>query len=404
MTSGDLSAPELREKFFRHVCQTSPAPLGIVVRSASGCEIVDHDGKKYLDLLAGMGVANVGHNHPQVVAAVKRQLSRHLHVSVYGEMIQEPQVLLAENLARLSPGDLSVVYFTNSGAEAIEGAMKTARKFTDRPRFVAFQGSFHGDTFGALSLNGNPMYREPFEPLVPVVDFLPYGDVGAVDRIGHDVAAVFVEPIQSEGGVRIPPDDFLPALRHRCHEVGALLVLDEVLTGFGRTGKLFACNHWEVVPDLLVLAKALGGGLPLGAFVGTEEAMATLSQAPPLGHVTTFGGHPLSCAAGLAALEVLQNERLIERAHELGEDWRREIAKELGPYVRQVRGKGLLVGIEFPSADFTRRFTARCLDLGLIVNWTLHCDNVVRLAPPLCIQAGELEEATKKMRLAAQSA
>lgn len=403
MTSSEFSAAELRAKFLRHVCQTSPAPLGIVVRSASGCEIVDHEGKKYLDLLSGMGVANVGHSHPQVVAAVERQLSRHLHVSVYGEMIQEAQVLLAEKLAALSPGDLSVVYFSNSGAEAIEGAMKTARKFTERPRFVAFQGSFHGDTFGALSLNGNPRYREAFEPLLPIVDFLPFGDVEAIGRIGHDVAAVFVEPIQSEGGVRIPPDDFLPALRHRCHEVGALLVSDEVLTGFGRTGKLFACNHWEVVPDLLVLAKALGGGLPLGAFIGPEEAMATLSHDPALAHVTTFGGHPLSCAAGLAALEVLQNEGLIERALELGEDWRRELAKELAPYAREVRGKGLLVGIEFASADFTRRFTARCLELGLIVNWTLHCDTVVRLAPPLCIRPAELELATQKMRLAAQA-
>lgn len=404
MNLPEVPASALREKFFRHVCQTSPAPLGIVVRSASGCEIIDHRGKAYLDLLAGMGVANVGHNHPQVVAAVEAQLRRHLHVAVYGEVIQETQVLLAESLARLSPGDLSVVYFTNSGAEAIDGAMKTARKLTERARFVAFHGSFHGDTLGALSLGGNPLYREPFEPLIPVVEFLPFGEVDAIERIGHDVAAVFVEPIQSEGGVRIPPDDFLPTLRQRCHDVGALLVMDEVLTGFGRTGKLFACNHWEVVPDLLVLAKALGGGLPLGAFVGREEVMATLSSDPPLCHVTTFGGHPLSCAAGLAALEVLQTEGLIERARQLGEDWQKELARALAPYAQHVRGKGLLVGVEFASAEFTRRFTARCLELGLIVNWTLHCDNVVRLAPPLCIRQEQLEEATRKMRLAAETA
>ncbi|GIW44567.1 MAG: aspartate aminotransferase family protein [Candidatus Binatia bacterium] len=390
----------LREKFFRHVCQTSPAPLGIVVRHASKCEIAGADGRTYLDLLSGMGVANVGHNHPEVVRAVEQQLHRHLHVSVYGEMIQEAQVLLAEALARVTPGDLSVVYFTNSGAEAIEGAMKVARKFTERPRFVAFHGSFHGDTFGALSLGGNSRYREPFEPLLPVVDFLPFGELEALERIGHDVAAVFVEPIQSEGGVRIPPEDFLPALRHRCNQVGALLVCDEVLTGFGRTGKLFACSHWEVVPDLLVVAKALGGGLPLGAFIGREEVMATLSHDPPLAHVTTFGGHPLSCAAGLASLRILERENLTQRSAELGELWCRELREILGNDVREVRGRGLLIGIEFPDAESTRRFTARCLELGLIVNWTLHCDNVVRLLPPLCIEPQQLQEATRRMRQA----
>ncbi|MCX8071953.1 MAG: aspartate aminotransferase family protein [Candidatus Binatia bacterium] len=403
MTRGVEAVQGLREKFFQHVCQTSSAPLGIVVKHAAGCEIVDEQGRVFLDLLAGMGVANVGHNHPQVVAAVERQLQRHMHVAVYGEMIQESQVLLAEALARFSPGDLSVVYFTNSGAEAIEGAMKTARKFTERPRFIAFHGAFHGDTFGALSLGGNPLYRQPFEPLLPVVDFLPFGDIEALDRIGYDVAAVFVEPIQSEGGVRVPPADFLPALRHRCSEVGALLVVDEVLTGFGRTGKLFACSHWEVVPDIVVLAKALGGGMPLGAFVGREEVMATLSRNPALAHVTTFGGHPVSCAAGLAALGVLHSEGLIQRAAELGESWRKELAQTLARHVREVRGKGLLVGIEFPSAEFAQRFTARCLELGLIVNWTLHCDTVVRLLPPLSIGAHQLEEATRRMRAAADS-
>jgi acetylornithine/succinyldiaminopimelate/putrescine aminotransferase len=315
-------------------------------------------------------------------------------------MVQESQVMLAEALAQVTPGDLSVVYFTNSGAEAIEGAMKVARKFTERPRFVAFHGSFHGDTFGALSLGGNARYRKPFEPLLPVVDFLPFGDIEALDRIGHDVAAVFVEPIQSEGGVRIPPEDFLPALRHRCHEAGALLVCDEVLTGFGRTGKLFACSHWEIVPDILVVAKALGGGLPLGAFVGREEVMATLSRNPPLAHVTTFGGHPLSCAAGLASLRVLEQEGLTQRSAELGEAWCRELRDALGNRVRDVRGKGFLIGIEFPNAEATRRFTARCLELGLIVNWTLHCDTVVRLLPPLCIEPQQLEEATRRMRQA----
>ncbi len=396
------TAAQLRELFFQHVCQTSSSPLGIVVASASGCEIIDSEGKRYLDLLSGMGVANVGYAHPRVVAAIEQQLRRYLHVSVYGEMIEEPQVRLAEALVRASPGDLSVVYFTNSGAEAVEGAMKTARKFTGRRRFIAFQGAFHGDTFGALSLGGNPVYRRPFEPLVPEVEFLPFGDTDALDRIGTDVAAVFVEPVQCEGGVRVPPDDFLPSLRARCSEVGALLVCDEVFTGLGRTGRWFACDHWNVEPDLLVLAKALGGGLPLGAFVGRREIMATLSRDPALAHVTTFGGHPLSCAAGLAALEVLSEENLPARAGDLGSRWQRELVQTLTPHVRAVRGLGLLLALEFPSSVATQRFSMRCLELGLIVNWTLHCDNVVRLAPPLCIREDQLDDAVRRMALAAR--
>lgn len=384
-----------RRWFFDHVCQTSPQPFGIDVARAVGARIWDHAGRGYLDLLAGMGVANLGHGHPAVLRAIHEQAERYLHVAVYGEMILEPQVQLARELARVSPGELSVVYFSNSGAEAIEGAMKTARKLTERSRFIAFDGAFHGDTMGALSLNGNLVYREPFEPLVPVVDFLPFGNVEALERIGHDVAAVFVEPVQSEGGVRIPPDDFLPRLRQRCREVGALLVFDEVLTGFGRTGKLFAANHWEVVPDLLVLAKALGGGLPLGAFVGTQEVMRTLSENPPLAHVTTFGGHPLSCAAGLAALRVLLEEDWIGRAARVGGQWLAELKKALVGVAHDVRGIGLLIGIEFDSSERTRRFVEECRALGLIANWTLHCGNVVRLLPPLTIGEQDLEEATR---------
>lgn len=388
---------QLRRWFFDHVCQTSAQPLGIDVARAEGARLWDHTGQVYLDLLAGMGVANLGHGHPAVVRAIHEQAERYLHVAVYGEMILEPQVRLARELAQVSPGELSVVYFSNSGAEAIEGAMKTARKLTERSRFIAFEGAFHGDTMGALSLNGNALYREPFEPLVPVVDFLPFGDLEALERIGHDVAAVFVEPVQSEGGVRIPPDEFLPRLRQRCRQVGALLVFDEVLTGFGRTGKLFAANHWEVVPDVLVLAKALGGGLPLGAFVGTQEVMHTLSENPPLAHVTTFGGHPLSCAAGLAALRVLLEENWIGRAAQLGSRWLAELQKALAGRVRDVRGIGMLLGIEFDSAGRTRHFVERCRARGLIANWTLHCDHVVRLLPPLTIAERDLEDATRIM-------
>ena len=390
----------LSAAFYRHICQTSTQPLGIVVARAQGATIWDAAGRAYLDLLSGMGVANVGHAHPLVVRAVAEQIQKYLHVSVYGEMVQEPQVELARRLAELTPGDLSVVYFTNSGAEAVEGALKTARKFTGRARLVAFDGAFHGDTFGALSVGGNPIYRRPFVPLVPDVEFLPFDDEAALGRIDAAVAAVIVEPIQGEGGVRVPGDGFLPALRRRCTQVGALLIADEVITGFGRTGRLFACEHWQVVPDILVLAKALGGGMPLGAFVGRSEVMETLSHDPPLAHVTTFGGHPVSCAAGLAALDVLLHERLPERAAQRGAQWLAQLRELRGGGLRTVRGLGMLLALDFDTPEATRRFVARCLERGVILNWTLHRDTVVRVAPPLIISDDELERATATMAAA----
>jgi acetylornithine/N-succinyldiaminopimelate aminotransferase len=384
----------LTAAFYRHVCQTSAQPLGIVVARAQGATIWDVAGRAYLDLLAGMGVANVGHAHPHVVRAVAEQIQRYLHVSVYGEMVQQPQVELARRLAELAPGDLSVVYFTNSGTEAVEGALKTARKFTGRARLVAFDGAFHGDTFGALSVGGNPLYRHPFVPLLPDVEFLPFDDAAALGRIDASVAAVIVEPIQGEGGVRLPHDGFLPALRRRCTQVGALLIADEVITGFGRTGRLFACEHWQVVPDILVLAKALGGGMPLGAFVGRTEVMQTLSHDPPLAHVTTFGGHPVSCAAGLAALDVLLRERLPAAAAQRGAQWLGQLRELCGGALRGVRGLGMLLALDFATPAATRRFVARCFERQVILNWTLHRDTVVRVAPPLVISDSELERAT----------
>ena len=385
---------DLHALFLRHVCQTSSAPLGLVVTRAAGSTVWDASGRAYLDLLAGMGVANVGHTHPEVVAAVRAQAERYLHVLVYGELALEPQVRLAARLATLLPDPLDVVYFCSTGAEAIEGALKTARKLTRRPRFVAFDGGFHGDTFGALSVGGNPLYRRPFEPLLPEVAHLPFGDAGALAAIDERTAAVVVEPIQAEAGVRVPPDGFLPALRRRCDETGALLVLDEVVTGLGRTGRLFGADHWGVVPDILVLAKALGGGLPLGAFVGSRRVMATLADDPPLAHVTTFGGHPLSCAAGLAALEVLVRDRLAERAAALGARMLEGLDALVGRGgLRAVRGRGLLIGLELERADACARFARRALERGLILNWTLHDDTVVRLAPPLTLADDEARRA-----------
>ncbi|HWP65370.1 MAG TPA: aspartate aminotransferase family protein, partial [Candidatus Limnocylindria bacterium] len=333
---------DLHALFLRHVCQTSDAPLGIDVVRAAGATVWDRSGRAYLDLLAGMGVANVGHAHPEVVAAVRAQAEQYLHVMVYGEFVQAPQVRLAARLASLLPASLGVVYFTNSGAEAIEGALKTARKHTGRRRFVAFEGGFHGDTWGALSIGGTPLYRAPFEPLLPHTRLVPFGETAALDAIDRDTAAVVIEPVQAEGGVRMPPPGFLAALRRRCSEVGALLVFDEVVTAFGRTGSLFAFEQAGAVPDLLVLAKALGGGLPLGAFVGSAEVMRTLSHDPPLAHVTTFGGHPLSCAAGLAALEVLLRDGLPARAARLGATLTEQLGRLVGRGgLASVRGAGM---------------------------------------------------------------
>lgn len=389
----------LRDDFLRYVSQTSPAPMGVEVARSRGCVVTDTSGREYLDLLSGIGVTGIGHTHPAVVRAVQAQAEQYLHAMVYGEYIQQPQVDLARRLAELTLGDLSVTYFTNSGTEAVEGALKTARKYTGRPGFVSFVGSFHGDTFGSVSVGGNPVYRDPFEPLLPTTTFLPFNDRAALYAIDETVAAVIIEPIQGEGGVRIPDDAYLPALRQRCSEVGALLIFDEVITGFGRTGRLFASEHWQVTPDILVVAKALGGGMPLGAFISTPQIMETLSHDPALAHVTTFGGHPVCCAAGLAALDVLLQDGLVQRAQDKGAEFRRrlETLVETGRCTA-VRGRGLLIGLDFPTPQLTQQFVQDCFTQGLVLGWTLHEDTVVRLAPPLVISSEEIERAVSVMQ------
>jgi acetylornithine/succinyldiaminopimelate/putrescine aminotransferase len=382
---------KLRTDFLRYVAQTSPDPIGIEIERAEGAWLYARDGRRYLDFISGIGVANLGHANPEVIAAIKRQAERFLHVMVYGEYVLEVQVKLARRLVDLLPPQLEQVYFTNSGAEAVEGALKTARKRTSRSGFVAFDGAYHGDTMGALALAGNAAFRAPFEPLPGPVRHLPYGDAAALDAINSTVAAVVIEPVQAEGGVRIPGAEFMRALRRRCDETGALLIFDEVLTGFGRTGKLFALEHFGVAPDILVLAKALGGGLPLGAFCASGALLAVLAHDPPLGHITTFGGHPLSCAAGLAALEVIAGEALPQRAAQIGAGIVGRLLRVVDPRIVAVRGIGLLIGIELASAELTRRFVDRMITAGVIVNWTLNSDRVVRLAPPLTISETEVD-------------
>jgi acetylornithine/succinyldiaminopimelate/putrescine aminotransferase len=396
---------QARDDFLNHLAQTSDSPIGLEIDRAEGSWLYTCDGRRYLDLIAGIGVSALGHGHPAVLAAIDHQLRRHLHVMVYGEYVLESQAALAAELARVLPAGLGRVYFTNSGAEAIEGALKTARKYTGRAAFAAFDGAYHGDTMGALALAGNSQFRAPFGELPGPVLRLPYDDESALRAIDERIAAVVIEPVQAEGGVRIPHQGFIEALRRRCTQSGALLIFDEVLTGLGRTGRLFALEHFGVTPDIVVLAKALGGGLPLGAFCAADKVLSVLSRDPPLGHITTFGGHPLSCAAGHAALKTIVDQGLAARAEAMGALMRERLgAALLGPGAVEIRGIGLLIGIEFATAPMARRFVAETLARGVIVNWTLNADRVVRLAPPLTISEHEIDFAVTAMKEASSAA
>jgi acetylornithine/N-succinyldiaminopimelate aminotransferase len=388
---------QLADYFRQNLAQTSDAPIGLEISRAEGSWLITSDGRRYLDFIAGIGVSALGHGNPEVLEAIAAQARRHLHVMVYGEYVIESQVMLARRLAELLPHPLERVYFTNSGAEAIECALKVARKFTGRAGFVAFDGAYHGDTMGALALAGNPAMREPFGALPGPVTHLPYDDESSLHKIDSKVAAVVVEPVQAEGGVRIPEIGFIRAIRERCDRAGALLIFDEVLTGFGRTGRMFALEHFGVVPDLIVMAKALGGGLPLGALCSRDEVLGTLAHDPPLGHITTFGGHPLSCAAGLASLNVIMRERLHERAATIGKEIVRRVLAMRAPEIVAVRGLGMIIGIEFRDAALAHRFVAETLTRGVIVNWTLNADNVVRLAPVLTVTEDQVNFAMSAM-------
>ena len=379
-----------QDSFKRFLAQTSDAPLGLEIARAEGPFLFTVDGRRIIDFISGIAVSSLGHGHPAVVEAIRRQVDRHLHVMVYGEFVLAPQVELAAMLAELLPEKLQVTYFTNSGTEAVEGALKLAKKFTGRSRLVAFERSYHGDTHGSLSVTGRRVYREPFEPLLPGVTFLPFDDVDSLGAIDDSVAAVIAEPIQGEGGIRVPSDVWMRALRDRTVETGALLIFDEIQTGMGRTGTLFAFEQSGVAPDVLCLAKAFGGGMPLGAFVSSPEIMAVLKHDPPLSHVTTFGGHPVSCAAGAAALNTIVRDRLFERASVIEERIRGRLRH---PLIQEIRGRGAMLGMVLANAAITEIVVANALEKGVLVGWTLHSDRLVRLAPPLNIEFGVLDEA-----------
>ena len=378
-----------RELFFKHLGQTSPAPLGLEITRAEGVYLYDISGKKYLDAIGGISVCNTGHRHPEVISAIKDQADRYLHVLVYGELIQSPQVEYAHMLAGYLPEKLQSVYFTNSGAEATEGAMKLAKRVTGRTEIVGFDHSYHGSTQGALSLMGDEYWRNAFRPLLPGVSHLKYNNPSDLNRITEKTACVFVETVQAENGVIKPFREWILALRRKCDETGALLVLDEIQVGFGRTGTLWGFEQYGIIPDILLLGKALGGGLPLGAFIASKSLMDSFTNQPVLGHITTFGGHPLSCVAGLAAMKVLIKEKLIDLITEKENLFRKRLVH---PSIKSVRSAGLLIAVEFENFEINKRIIDGCLRDGLLTDWFLFASACLRIAPPLTITQGEIEE------------
>jgi acetylornithine/succinyldiaminopimelate/putrescine aminotransferase len=376
-----------RELFFRYLGLPSRQPIGLEIDHAEGLYIYDVSGKRYVDLVSGISVSNIGHRHPAVILAIEDQLKKYLHLNVYGEFIQSPQVKLAQKLVSLLPGNLDSVYFVNSGSEAIEGAMKLAKRYTGRTEVMAFHNAYHGSTQGALSILGNETLKNAFRPLIPDVQFLEFNNLHDLERITDKTACVVAETIQAEAGIIIPEQGFLESLYARCKETGALLIIDDVQMGFGRTGKLFSFEHFKIVPDILVLAKALGGGMPLGAFIASKEIMDTLAYQPELGHITTFGGHPVCCAAALASLEVLLSDDLISDADKKGAIFEDQIKTH--PLVKEIRRKGLMIGVEIRDAGKRSKLTESMLRNGIIIDWFLFHPCTFRIAPPLTIKEEE---------------
>lgn len=380
----------LRQLFLQHNAQTSEAPLLLEFTHAKGIYLYDTAGKAHIDLISGISVSNIGHSHPRVIAAIQEQVSKYMHLMVYGEYVQHPQVVYAQKLAAHLPAALSTVYFTNSGSEAIEGAMKLAKRATGRTQIIACKNAYHGSTQGALSIMGNEDYKYAFRPLLPGISFINFNEVADLAKITSDTACVIIEPIQGEAGIINPDKDYFKALRERCDATETLLIIDEIQCGFGRTGSLWAFTEYGIVPDVLILGKALGGGMPLGAFIATPALMRTLSYNPVLGHISTFGGHPVCCAAGLAAFEVLLEEGLPEQVNQKEALFRKLLVH---PKIKAVRGKGLLLALEFDSFEQNKRIIDGCISEGVITDWFLHNSNSMRIAPPLSITEAELEQA-----------
>ena len=379
-----------RQLFLQHNAQTSPEPLLLEFVRAKGVYIYDSAGKKHLDLIAGIGVSNVGHCHPAVVKAIQEQAETYMHLMVYGEYVKTPQVNFAKALADILPESLSCTYFLNSGTEAVEGAMKLAKRYTGRKGFIACRNAYHGSTQGAESLMESDFYSSGYGPFLPHVSFIDHNNLSDLDLITEDVAAVFIEPIQGEAGIRVADLNYMKALRARCNETKTLLIFDEIQSGFGRSGKMFAFEHYDIVPDVLLLAKGIGGGMPIGAFISSLEIMSVLSHTPILGHMTTFGGHPVCCAAGLATLRFLVDEKVVDDVEQKGELFKTLLQH---PAIKEIRGKGLMLAVEFESFETNKKIIDACILDGVLSDWFLHCSNSMRIAPPLIISKEEIEEA-----------
>ncbi len=371
----------------------------VEVARAEGSFFYTPEGKRYYDLVAGVSVSNVGHANEAVVRAVQEQAARYMHIMVYGEMVEAPQVEYAARIAQLLPGELESVYFVNSGAEAVEGALKLAKRFTGRTEMISMRRAYHGSTHGAMSMMGAPEGEEwkgAFRPLLPDTAAIEFNDFDALRRITRRTACVLAEPVQGEAGVRPPQPGYLEALRRRCDEVGALLIFDEIQTGLGRTGAMFASLKYGVTPDIVCLAKAFGGGMPLGAFVARHEVMDTLQNNPTLGHITTFGGHPVCCAAGLAALNYLLDNQVVEQVEAKGALYERLLADH--PAVREIRRSGLLLAVELGESAKLYRIMELFKEEGILSDWFLYCDTAFRISPPLTISEDEIRDSAAIIR------
>jgi acetylornithine/N-succinyldiaminopimelate aminotransferase len=377
-----------KEIFHTLQAQTTPFPIGLEISRAEGLFIYDKAGKAYYDLVSGLAVTNIGHRHPKVIEAIKKQLDIHLHVMPYGEFIQTPQLELAKKLNEILPANLTTSYFVNSGAEAVEGALKLAKRYTGRQEIIACHKSYHGSTHGALSVSGNPVKQSAFKPLLPDVHFIEFNDLAELNKITTKTACVIIETVQGDAGVRIPDLCYLQKLREKCTETGTLLILDEIQTGFGRTGSFFAFEQYGITPDILVIAKALGGGMPIGAFVSSKKIMDCLTHNPMLGHITTFGGHPVNCAAAIANIKVIQEENLIVDVQEKGALMNQLLSHSL---VKEIRQIGLMLAIDLENEEITQQVVEGCMEKGIIAFWFLSCPASFRLAPPLTITLEEIE-------------
>ena len=380
----------LRQLFLQRIAQTSTEPLALEITSAKGVHLEDTAGKSYIDLISGIAVSNVGHSHPKVVAAVKAQAEKYMHLMVYGEFVEQPQVEYAINLTKHLPQNLETVYYTNSGAEAADGAMKLAKRYTERTEIVYFKNSYHGSTMGTLSVLGDEFFKSNYRPLIPGNRMLNYNCFEDLEQITNKTAAVLIEPIQAEIGVGVPSKGYLEAVRKKCNEVGALLIFDEIQTGMGRTGTLFRFQKENVIPDILLLAKAFGGGMPLGAFISSREKFEVFQDNPFLGHITTFGGHPVSCVAGNAALEIITKEGHLEKVEAKGQLFDKLLVH---PRIKKINRAGLMMAVYFEDFEENKSIIDKCIEKGLITDWFLFAPQCLRIAPPLIITEGEIRKA-----------